>query len=50
MFSGKSSPLLEKVNKYKYKELSTIIVKHSHYDRYTEKEEVVTNKLFIKIM
>lgn len=43
MFSGKSTRLIETINKYRFKDLKVIMVKHTFDQRYTTTSEVVTH-------
>lgn len=43
MFSGKSSRLIETINKYRFKNLKVIMVNHTFDHRYTSSSEVVTH-------
>ena len=43
MFSGKSTDLINSVNRYKHKNKKTILVKYELDDRYSDGDKVVTH-------
>jgi thymidine kinase len=47
MFSGKSTELINSVNRYKHKNKNTILVKYAQDTRYTEGAKVVTHDKYL---
>lgn len=43
MFSGKSTDLINSVNRYKHKNKKTVLVKYELDDRYSDGDKVVTH-------